>query len=151
MKDADGQLNVKLEFANTEECAVYRKSNEMVEENEYRRPTRPNGFAYRCLVAGTTGYKEPLWPTVAALTVRDGSVTWTTVSAGTYGVNAITSPSATSDPVGMTIGSVSVGQSTSILATYTGGTEDLEYDAVFTFTMGGLTYVSRQAVKIRKR
>lgn len=44
-------------------------------------PTSPNGFVYRATVAGTTGTSEPAWPLTAGLTVVDGTVTWTAVTA----------------------------------------------------------------------
>jgi len=40
------------------------------------RPTTPNGYKYKCTVAGTSGATEPTWPTSPAATVTDGSVTW---------------------------------------------------------------------------
>lgn len=41
-------------------------------------------FYYTCTTAGTTGDRdsEPVWPTVAAATVADGSVVWTLSDAG---------------------------------------------------------------------
>ena len=41
-----------------------------------RKPTTPNGFIYRCTVAGTTGGVEPVWPTTTGATVTDNTVTW---------------------------------------------------------------------------
>ena len=42
-------------------------------------PVAPNGFQYRCSVAGTTAAGEPTWPTVLGATVVDGGVTWVCV------------------------------------------------------------------------
>lgn len=44
-------------------------------------PISPNGFVYKATVAGTTGTAEPAWPLTAGLTVVDGTVTWTAVTA----------------------------------------------------------------------
>lgn len=44
--------------------------------NDCVRPTIPNGFGYRCTVAGNSAATEPTWPTVAGQTVVDGGVTW---------------------------------------------------------------------------
>jgi hypothetical protein len=83
--------------------------------------------------------------------VQNGSVVFTCRAAGTNGVMEITSPTAISDPTGLTIGSVSVSESTKILATYSAGTLGQDYDAVFTFTLNGATRVARQTVKVRRR
>jgi|GEM_PF-6256373 len=40
------------------------------------KPTTPNGFYYRCTVAGTSDTAEPTWPTELGATVVDGGVTW---------------------------------------------------------------------------
>ncbi|MBM4137215.1 MAG: hypothetical protein FJ241_10360 [Nitrospira sp.] len=39
-------------------------------------PTVPNNFRYECIVAGTSGASEPVWPTSIGGTVADGTVTW---------------------------------------------------------------------------
>ena len=36
-----------------------------------------NGLIYRCTKAGTTGTKEPMWPTGSGATVSDGAAVWT--------------------------------------------------------------------------
>jgi hypothetical protein len=66
-------------------------------------------------------------------------------------VNAISSPSASSDPTGLTITNVSAAETTKIQATYSGGVEGETHDAVFTFTLNGVTRVARQKVPIEKR
>lgn len=131
-------------------CANYWRPNETVSLNEYVRPLKSTGYAYQG-TAGLTGAREPVWPTTLAGTVVDGSVTWTCVAASSNGLNAITSPSGVSDPTGLTISSVSASESTKILATYAGGLEGQDYDAVFTFTLNGVSRVARQTVQIRKR
>jgi hypothetical protein len=35
-----------------------------------------NGHTYRCIVAGTTGATQPIWPLTEGATVIDGGVTW---------------------------------------------------------------------------
>lgn len=133
-------------------CANFWTTNEQYSQGEFVRPNRATGFSYECTTAGTSGFREPNdWPTTIGATKTEGSVTWTCRAAGSNGLNAITSPSAVSDPTGLTIGSVSVSESTKILATYSGGVEDQEYDAVFTFTLNGVTRIGRQRVPVRKR
>ena len=39
-------------------------------------PSRPNGYAYKVTVAGTSGTTEPTWPTTLTQTVTDGGITW---------------------------------------------------------------------------
>lgn len=148
-KDAAESLAVELNLFTL--CSVYWAPNEIYSSGQYVRPTRPTGFAYECTTGGTTGAREPRdWPTTLTQTITDGSVVWTCRAASTNGVNAITSPSATSDPTGLTISSVSVSESTKILATYSGGTLGQDYDAVFSFTLDGVTRIARQTVRIRK-
>jgi len=132
-------------------CANFWTPNEQVDLTEYVRPRLANGFAYEVTTAGLTARREPIWPRTIGATVASGSAVFTCRAAGSNGLMAITSPSAVSDPTGLTIGSVSVSESTKILATYSGGTLGQDYDAVFTFTLNGVTRVARQVVKVRKR
>lgn len=132
-------------------CANYWRANEQFDAAEYIRPTRPNGFAFQASGSGTSGNREPNWPTTLAATVQDGGITWTCVAAGSNGLNAITSPVGASDPTGLTIAAVSVSESTKILATYSGGTLGNDYDAKYTFLLNGVTRVARQPVCVRKR
>lgn len=48
------------------------------------QPTTANGFYYAATTSGISGVTEPVWPTIVAATVVDGTVTWTchAVSAG---------------------------------------------------------------------
>lgn len=61
------------------------------------RPTTPNGYIYRCTVAGTSAGSEPTWSNIATVhgTITDGTVTWQRqdnpdafLSAGTDSVSA---------------------------------------------------------------
>lgn len=149
--DPAGSRKVMLDLFG--KCANYRQPNEPYGTTEYVRPDPATGFAYECTIAGTTGTRHPVWPKVIGQTVTDGSVTWTCRAASTNGLNAITSPSAVSDPTGITISDVSVEEAHKILATYTppASSEGQGYDAVFTFTLNGVTRVARQRVEIRKQ
>jgi hypothetical protein len=148
-KDSADEKKVELNLFKY--CANYWRANELVEIGEYFRPTKSTGFAYQVSTGGTTGAREPKWPETSGATVISGSATFTCVPAGSNGLNALSSPSVVSDPTGMTISSVSVSESTKLLATYQGGTLGQDYDAVFTFTLNGITRVARQKVLIRKR
>lgn len=148
-KDADESKKVSLSLYKW--CANFRRSNEQYSANEFSRPTRGTGYSYECTSAGTTGVREPIWPTVIDEIIQDGSVTWTCRAADVNGLNAISNPIAASDPAGLTIEDVSVEESTKILATYSGGTLDQDYEAIFTFTLNGVTRIARQLVQIRKR
>jgi len=141
----------KVELDLFGKCASFWLPNEQYASLEYARPNRANGFAPQVTTPGTSGVREPIWPRTLGATVIDGSVTWTMAEAGLNGLNPITSPSAASDPAGLTISNVAVSESTKILATYSGGTLDRHYDAVFTFTLNGVTRVARQRVEFRKR
>ena len=132
-------------------CANFWRPNEQYATNEFIRPNKATGFSYQATTGGTSGAREPLWPKVLAATVTDGSVLWTCTAAGANGLNAISAPSGTSDPTGLTISSVSVSETANILATYSGGTLDQDYDAVFSFTLNGVTRIARQKVEVRKR
>jgi hypothetical protein len=148
IKDPAESLHVTLRLFDY--CASFWQPNQPYDLAEYVRPTRSTGFAYQAS-AGLSGAREPIWPKVLGATVLDGSVTWTCVVAQSNGLNAITAPSAVADPTGLTIGSVSASETTNILATYSGGSLGQDYDAVFTFTLNGVSRVARQLVRIRKR
>ena len=132
-------------------CAVFWRRNELYATNEYVRPAHATGFSYQCNASGLSGSREPIWPRVVGQTVTDGSIVWTCRAADANGLDAIDSPLGSSDPTGLTVTGVSASESTKILATYSGGQLGQDYDAVFTFTLGGVPRVARQTVKIRKR
>ncbi len=132
-------------------CANFWRANEAYELLDFIRPIKANGFAYECTTPGTSGSVEPIWPRTLGSTCADGSVVWTCRAASTNGLNAITNPSAVSEPTGLSISSVSVSESTKILASYSGGALGQDFDAVFTFTLNGVSRVARQRVKVRKQ
>lgn len=147
-KDPAESRVVELELFN--KCANFWRPNEQYQPNEYVRPNTATGLAYQAS-GGLSGPREPRWPSVIGATISEGSVTWTTTAAGANGLNPISSPSAVSSPPGLTISSISVSETTKILATYSGGTVDQDCDAVFSFTLNGVPRVARQTVRIRYR
>lgn len=150
VKDPAESKIVQLDFFGW--AANFWQPNEQYATNEYVRPNESvsTGFAYQAS-SGTSGRREPRWPTTIGATVIDGSITWTCATAGTNGLNAVSAPTAVSDPVGITISSVSVSETSKILATYAGGNNGQDYDAVFSFTLNGVPRVARQTVKVRNR
>lgn len=149
VKDPAADKKVRLEFF--DDCANFWIANTEYSSNEYIRPTRATGFAYKATTAGCSSAREPIWPREVDLTVSDGSAIWTCVAAGPNGLSPITSPSGVSDPAGLTVSAVAVDENTNILATYQGGTLGQDYEAVFTFTLSGVPRVARQLVRVRKR
>jgi hypothetical protein len=143
-KDPAESRVVELELFN--KCANFWRPNEQYQPNEYVRPNIATGFAYQTTTGGTSGLREPRWPNSG--TVNDGSVLWTAAAAGANGLNPVSAPSAVSSPAGLTIASISVSETTKILATYSGGIVGQNYDAIFTFTLNGVTRVARQTVRI---
>lgn len=148
--DKDPAETVVVELDLYELCANRWRPNEPVSLNEFVRPDRPTGYSYEATTAGVSGWRAPAWPTTLAATVQDGSITWTCRAASSNGVSVISSPSAVSDPTGLTISGVAVSESTKIVATYAGGTLGQDYDAVYTFTLDGVTRIARQTVRVRK-
>jgi len=132
-------------------AAIFWRPNEVYGATEYARPTTATGFSYQVTTAGTSGAAEPRWPKVLAQTVTDGSVVWTCTAAAANGINAISAPSAASDPTGLTITSVSVSETHKIRATVTGGILGQDYDIVYSFTLEAVARVARHRVQCRKR
>jgi hypothetical protein len=148
-KDPAESMDVVLDLAQW--CSNFWVPNEQFATNEYARPNTPTGFSYQATTGGTSGAREPRWPTTLGATVNDGSIVWTCAVAAANGYNAVTAPSAVSEPAGLTIGSVSASETTKILATYSGGTHGYDYAAVFAFTLRGISRVARQLVQVRRR
>ena len=73
-KDPAEALDYAVEFAR--HCIRVREPATAYALNARVRPMRETGLQYKAS-AGTTGTDEPRWPITAALTVVDGSVTWT--------------------------------------------------------------------------
>lgn len=146
-KDPAGARKVVLDLFAI--CANFWRPNEQYSAGEFIRPNRANGFAYECTTAGTSNFREPSsWPRVIGVTQTDGSVTWTCRAAGSNGLAPVTSPTVACD----ISASVSVEESTKLLPEYgIGGTDGEDYDAVFTFTLDGVTRVARQTVRVRKQ
>jgi hypothetical protein len=132
-------------------CANLWRANEEVQASEYLRPTVPNGFAYLVTASGTLANREPLWPKTIGETITSGSATLQCAAAGANGLDAISSPSAVSDPAGLTVSAVSVQEVRKIRATVAGGVEGQDYDLVYSFTLRGVPRVARLKVKARKR
>ena len=129
-------------------CAAKWLSNKDYGSSQFALPRTPTGFSYEATTAGRSGPSEPRWPLTIGATVRDGSVIWTCRAAGTNAIFAVTSPSAVSDPSGLTISGVAASESFKILATYSGGTDGETYEAVFSFTLNGQTRKGRQRVVV---
>jgi hypothetical protein len=127
------------------------KPNEPVLANEYLRPRIPNGFSYMVTVGGTLGAREPRYPKTIDATCESGSATLACKAASTNGINVVTDPVAVSDPSGLTISDVSVSEGCNILATYSGGDEDTDYDVLFTWTLDGVPMAGTQTVRVLKQ
>jgi hypothetical protein len=151
MVDPAESFKVELELFG--KCANFWRPNEPFTASEFVRPGRATGFAYQASTDGLSGAREPVWPTTLGGTMRDGSLLWTCVAAGTNGLNAVSAPVASSYPPGLTISTVSVSESTIILATYAvaSGIEGQQFEAIFDFTLNGVTRRARQLVILSKR
>jgi hypothetical protein len=148
-KDPAESIQPTLEWFNL--CVRFRIGNTTYSASSVVRPNTANGFEYFTSAGGLTGEAEPKWPKVVAQTVRDGSVTWVCQAPSASSLNIMSSPSAVSDPTGLTVTVGSVVDSTRLLPVYSGGTLGQDYDAVFTVTIDGKTRIGRQKVKVRKR
>jgi hypothetical protein len=148
-KDPSRQLDAELDLYDL--CGAFWHPVRDYALNEFTLPRIANGFSYETTVAGRTGEREPRWPTVIGDTVTSGSATFTCRAAASNALFPASSPSAVSDPSGLTISSVSIESNTRVLATYEGGTLDTDYDAVFTVTINGRQVVFRQRVNVGKQ
>ena len=45
--------------------------------DNFVRPAIPNGYCYKCTIAGNSGLTEPVWIPEVGATVADGGVVWT--------------------------------------------------------------------------
>lgn len=147
-KDPAEVLDVVLNCFNL--AANFWQPNEAYVVDEVIRPSKANGYAYKCTTAGLSAHREPAWPITG--TRPDGSVIWTAQDAGSTGVNAVTLPSAAPIPSGeLTITGVDVIEQYKIAATYGAGVILRDYEAVFTFTLKGRIRVARQLVRVRSK
>jgi hypothetical protein len=149
VKDPGSTRLVELDLYDI--CAAKWPANEVVAAAEHCRPRIPNGFAYEATTGGLTSGREPRWPTAIGGTVADGSVIWTCRAAASLGINAISSLSALSDPTGLTIASPTIVEDFRISSSYAGGVDGQDYDAVFTWTLEGVTWIGRQRVQVRRQ
>jgi hypothetical protein len=74
-----------------------------------------NGHTYRCVVAGTTGATQPIWPIVEGGTIVDGTVTWQELTMVL--ANRIPQPSAPAITRNPGAGTFSAGQDVYIVIT----------------------------------
>jgi hypothetical protein len=126
-------------------------ANEIVAPNEFCRPRIPNGFSFEATTGGTTSSREPRWPATLGATVRDGECTWVCRASGSNGINLVSAPSASSDPTGLTITDIAIVENCKISATYAGGLDGQDYEAVFTWTLEAVTWIGRQLIRVRKQ
>lgn len=147
-KDPGESMDVVLDL--TPWCIIpWTPGTDFATSSYCRSPSAP-GVAFQATTGGTSGAREPRWPTSG--TVNDGSIVWTVNSPpGANGLNPISAVSATSEPTGLTIGSISVVANRQIAATYSGGTHGYDYAAVFQFTLRGITRIARQLVPVKRR
>lgn len=137
-----------FEISLYEYCARPWRPNEPVDLTETIRPARPNGFAAQCTTAGVTGWNEPIWPKALSGTATDGSAGWTMIAAGTNGLNAASSPTASVSPAtGLTIADLAVSESYKLTGAYE-GTVTGDYVVTFSFTVDGKVRKARQAVTV---
>lgn len=156
MIDPDSSKSKKVTLDLFKWCANFWRPGQQYSVNEYVRPNVATGFAYQNQTGAsfTSRAREPVWSRVLGGSTTDGSGIWTTVAAGSNGLNAIASPSATSEPSGLAIDDVAMNESTQILATYTppaGASEGQEFEAIFDFTLNGVPRRARQLVRLKKR
>lgn len=129
-------------------CANYVRAGEQADIGEIFRSPQPTGFGYQVQTAGQFSARLPsFYPRVIGQELQIGSVTLVTVPAGANGLSVITSPQAYSN--GLTISGVSVSENCKIVAAYTGGTAEHDFDAIFAFTLNGVTRIARQKVLVR--
>lgn len=148
-KDPEEYRPVEILFFNL--CANFWRPNEPYTAAEYVRPNKGSGYAYQANADGLSGQIEPTWNRTLGGLTTDGSITWTTSPAATNGLSAISNPTATSEPAGLTINNLTVSETTKLLATYSGGVAGQDYDVKFAVTLQAVPRVRRQKVKVRLR
>lgn len=148
--DPAEQRIVELDWINS--CRNEWRPDEDYQSAEAIRPNPGTGFAYTANANGTSGSRQPRWPTTLGAVVPDGSLIWTCVAAyGGVGLNAISAPSATA-PAGITASSLTVVETRKLRVTYATTSKDgQDFDVPFTVTVAGIPRIGRQRVQVRTR
>lgn len=123
-KDPDDKLDYYVNFES--ECARIWAENTVYVIGDRVRPQKPTGFEYEAS-GGCTGHRPPVFPTVVARTVQDGSVTWTCRALSTQSLKRTINgtPSWTVD-AGLTVESVAISGTIS-MAYLSGGVHGQSY------------------------
>jgi hypothetical protein len=100
------------------------------------RPRRANatGLEYQATTAGTTGRREPRWPTALGGTVPDGSVVWTAVALSTASLRTTISSQSAPAVTGVTVGAPTL--------------DDLAYTVLVSGGTSGQTYEIKHQVTL---
>lgn len=149
MKDAGTTRSVQLDLYTL--IVKEWQPNREVTAGEILRPLEPNGYSILAMTDGLTAGQPTRVPATLDELYKDGSVTWKVQAADAFSLLSADTPVCVSDPLGLTIGNVSISGSRYLLATYSGGTLENDYDAVFTLNIGGQPTVFRQKVQVRKQ
>lgn len=151
--DPAGSRDVILDLFG--QCARFWRANEHYDVGETVRPARPTGFAYQCVRAGTSGWREPVWNRVLheQLATDDGYAQWMCVPAEGAGVEQLSALLAASDPIGLMFTALAIDEFTKISVVYSapGSRVGDTFDAVFSFNVGDVPRVARQRVVINKQ
>lgn len=152
-KSAGSVRRVRLDWFNV--VAQFWRPGEQYEVGAYVRPSVANGRSYRCTTAGQSGAKEPnRWPTTLAAEQIDGGVVWAASEAGANGVDAISAPSITIEPLTdeLTADDPQVvnGRATSSRVEFqlTGGRPGRPYTVAVSVSAGGDTLVGFVTVNV---
>jgi hypothetical protein len=129
-------------------CARRWHPNEHYDEDEIIRPSVANGYALKAKNAGDSGANEPLWGSTLGKIVRDGSVNWELIEAGTNGIDEATSPQVNVSPSGLSVEGLGISESRKLIAVYKGGSAGTTYTVTFTFQVNGLTRTLRHKVSV---
>ena len=132
---------VKLKCARELEYAFIWQPGEVYAIDDYVRPTRTNGFAYKATTAGQSTNNEPKWPKSLATTKTDGSITWQTVAVDTNSSDSIASVNI-ADVTGITIGTAAI-SGTDVLFDVSGGTDARHYEISVEITTSAGNVIER--------
>ena len=138
---------VKFKCARELEYAYLWQPGDVYAIDDYVRPTRSNGFAYKATTAGQSANSEPRWPKALAQTKPDGSITWQTVAVDANSSDSIASvniPTVT----GITIGTAAI-SGTDVLFDVSGGENGRHYEiSVEITTSAGQVFEEKITVSI---